>query len=136
MIAAAALAAILMAAPAAEVPRTLDKGDQSNVDDSRQVTVRTAADWAKLWQQHSPDRKRPDVDFSKDIVVGVFMGSRPTAGYTISILSTMEKDGQMLVQYQETMPTKGAMTAQILTSPFHLVAVPKVTGEVRFEKTP
>ena len=40
----------------------------------------------------------------------------------------------MLVRYQETMPAKGTMTAQILTSPYHLVVVPQVTGSVTFEK--
>ena len=134
--AAAALAAILMATPVLEMPKTLDKGDQSNVDSARQVTVRTAAEWNTLWQQHSPDRTQPVVDFSKEMVVGVFMGSRPSAGYTISILSTIQKDGKTLVRYQETMPAKGTMTAQIITSPYHLVAVPKAAGEVAFEKVP
>ena len=134
--AAAALAAILMTVPVLEMPKTLDKGDQSNVDSARQVTARTAAEWNTLWQQHSPDRKQPVVDFSKEMVVGVFMGSRPSAGYTISILSTIQKDGKTLVQYQETMPARGTMTAQIITSPYHLIAVPKAAGEVAFEKKP
>jgi len=57
--------------------RTIEKGDQSNVDDARQVLVRTDAEWTKLWQQHASDRPRPGIDFSKEMVVGVFMGSRP-----------------------------------------------------------
>ena len=114
--------------------RIVDKGEQSNVDSARQVVVRSEADWTKLWQQHSPDRQRPTVDFSKEMVVGVFMGSRPSAGYNISIVSTFVKDGNVLVRYQESTPRPGTMTAQILTFPYHLVAVPKAAGEVRFEK--
>ena len=45
--------------------RTIEKGDQSNVDDAKQVLVRTEAEWTRLWQQHNPDRPRPKVDFSK-----------------------------------------------------------------------
>jgi hypothetical protein len=115
-------------------PRTIDKGEQSNIDDPKQVTVRTEAEWTTLWQQHSPDRKRPAVDFSKEMIVGVFMGGRPTAGYNISIVSTFAKDGNVLVRYQESTPKPGAMTAQVLTFPYHLVAVPKTTGDVKFEK--
>jgi len=96
--------------------------------------VRTEGDWVKLWQQHSPDRQRPPVDFSKEMVVGVFMGSRPTAGFNVSIVSSFEKDGNVLVRYQETMPKAGAMTAQVLTFPYHLVAIPKASGQVTFEK--
>jgi hypothetical protein len=118
----------------ADVPRTVDKGGQSNVDEARQVVVRTDAEWAKLWQQHSPDRQRPAVDFAKDMIVGVFMGSRSTAGYNISIVSTFAKDGNVLVRYQESAPRPGTMAAQVLTFPYHLVAIPKAAGDVKFEK--
>jgi hypothetical protein len=127
------LAAFAQATPAG-APRTIDKGEQSNIDEAKQVVVRTEAEWTKLWQQHSPDRKRPAVDFSKEMIVGVFMGSRPTAGYNTSIVSTVVKDGNLMVQYKESQPQRGAMTAQVLTFPYHLVAVPKEAGDVKFEK--
>ena len=130
------LASVAVMAQSAPAPRTVDKGEQSNIDEPRQVTVRTEAEWTKLWQQHSPDRKRPVVDFSKEMIVGVFMGSRPNAGFNVSIVSTFEKDGNVLVRYQETLPRPGVMAAQVLTFPFHLVAIPKATGDVKFEKTP
>jgi hypothetical protein len=120
--------------PPAGAPRTVDKGEQSNIDEAKQVVVRTDAEWTKLWQQHSPDRKRPAVDFSKEMVVGVFMGSRPTAGYNVSIVSTFAKDGNVLVRYQESTPRPGAMTAQVLTFPYHLVAIPTATANPKFEK--
>ena len=117
-----------------EAPMTIDKGDQSNVDDGKQVAVRTEAEWTKLWQQHAPDRKRPAVDFSRDMVVGVFMGSRPTAGFSVDIVSTIQANGVLTVRYRETQPPKGAITAQVITSPYHLIAAPKFAGEVKFEK--
>jgi hypothetical protein len=134
-----ALFAVVMQVPggagkAPDAVRTVDKGEHSNIDEAKQVVVRTEAEWTKLWQQHSPDRKRPAVDFSKDMVAGVFMGSRPTAGYNVSIVSTFAKDGNVLVRYQESQPQRGAMTAQVLTFPYHLVAVPKAAGQVTFEK--
>jgi PrcB C-terminal len=118
----------------AAAPRTIDKGEQSNIDEARQVVVRTDAEWTKLWQQHSSARQRPTVDFAKDMIVGVFMGSRPSAGYNISIVSTFAKDGNVIVQYRESTPRPGTMTAQVLTFPYHLVAIPKAAGDVRFEK--
>ena len=125
----------VMAQTAGDTVRTVDKGEQSNIDEAKQVVVRTDAEWTKLWQQHSPDRQRPAVDFSKDMVVGVYMGSRPTAGYNLSIVTTFAKDGNTLVQYRESQPRPGAMAAQVLTFPYHLVAVPKSNGDVKFEKT-
>ena len=114
--------------------KTIDKGDQSNMDDAKQVAVKTGAAWKQLWQQHSPDRPLPAVDFTKEMVVGVFLGSRPTAGYSLEIVSAIEANGTLVVRYREAAPPRGTMTAQVLTSPFHLVAVPFFPGDVKFEK--
>lgn len=122
------------AMPKSMTALTIDKGDQSNVDDRKQVIARTDAEWTRLWQQHSPDRKRPAVDFSRDMVVAVFMGSRNTAGFGVEITGTSEANGALVVRYRETVPPSGAMTAQVITAPYHLVSVPKFAGEVRFEK--
>ena len=117
--------------------RTIAKGDQSNVDDARQVLVRTEAEWTKLWQQHAPEHPKPAVDFSKEMVVAVFMGSRPNAGFSITIVTSMEVKGVLVVRYRETIPSRDAVTAQILTFPYHLVAIPKATvTEVKFERVP
>lgn len=131
----AAPTTIPMTTPAADGPRTIEKGDQSNVDNTKQVLVRTEAEWAKLWQQHAADRPRPAVDFSKEMVVGVFMGSQPNAGFSTSVISATPGNGALTVRYKEAMPGPGTVTAQILTFPYHLVAIPKaMVTDVRFEK--
>jgi len=114
--------------------RTLDKGDQSNMDDAKQAVARTAAEYTALWTQHSPDRPRPAVDFSKDMIVGVFLGSRPTAGWVLEIVSAAPDGDAFVVRYRELAPPSGGVTAQVLTSYYHLVAVPKTAATVRFEK--
>ncbi len=115
--------------------RTIEKGDQSNIDDAKQVLVRTAAEWAKLWQQHNPDRPRPAVDFSKEMVVGLFMGSRPNAGFSTTVISATAGNGTLIGRSQGTMPAQGTGSAQILTFPYHLVAIPKAdVKDVKFEK--
>jgi hypothetical protein len=116
--------------------KTVDKGPMSGIDAPRQVTVRTPAEFATLWKSHAADRKMPDVDFTKNMVVGIFLGSRPTAGFGVEIVSAQPESGTLLVKYKETRPSRDTIAAQVLTSPFHLVAVPKFDGPVRFEKLP
>jgi hypothetical protein len=130
------LAALVMAAllQAGTPPRTLDRGDQSNVDEQQQVIVRNAAEWKTLWQKHSPDRPQPRVDFDTEMVVGLFAGSRNSAGYGVEIVSAEEKAGGVVVRYRQREPGSGAITAQILTFPYHLVAIPRRPGAVTFEK--
>jgi len=114
--------------------KTVDKGEHSNMDDAAQVVAKSAQEWQQLWQKHLPDRPRPTIDFSKEMVVGVFLGSRPTAGYVLEIVSATQESGTLVVRYRESAPPRGAMTAQVLTSPYHLVAVPFFPGGVKFEK--
>jgi protease stability complex PrcB-like protein len=119
------------------LPRTIAKGDQSNIESPAQVLARTEAEWEALWRRHAGDRERPPVDFTREIVVGVFMGSRPNAGFSTTITTSMEVKGVLIVRYTETIPPPGAVTAQILTFPYHLVAIPKAAiTDVRFEKVP
>jgi len=116
--------------------RTVERGSQSNIDSPSKVVVRFAAEWTKLWKTHNFDKPEPRVDFDKEMVVGVFMGSRPTGGYTVEIVSLADKDGTLVVSYRETSPRPGTMAAQVLTFPYHLIATAKRSGEVKFEKQP
>jgi hypothetical protein len=128
-------AAFLQGAPALPL-RSIEKGSQSFVDTTKQVTARTADEWKAVWKQHNPARPAPEVDFSRDMVVGIFLGSRNSAGFSVEIVGVeKEASGGLVVHYKETVPGRGAVTAQIITSPYHLVAVPKQDGPVRFEKT-
>jgi hypothetical protein len=126
-----ALAVALQTSPSL---RVLDKGDQSNMDDARQAVARTASEWNALWRLHAPDRPQPKVDLSREMVVGVFMGTRPTAGFAIEIVGTREEGGALVVQYREARPARGLITAQVITSAYHIVALPSRAGEIRFER--
>jgi len=114
--------------------KTLEAGMESQIEEPHQLTARTAEEWAKLWREHAGERARPSVDLSRDMVVGVFLGGRPTAGFGVQVVGTREDRGALVVQYRETRPPAGAITAQILTSPFQLVTLPKRAGDIRFEK--
>jgi hypothetical protein len=118
--------------------RSIDKGLDSQLDAARQATVRTAAEWEALWRLHGGERTRPAVDFGKEMVVGVFMGSRPTAGFSVEIVGTRVDGSALVVQYRETRPPADALVAQVLTMPYHIAAVPRRAGvaDVRFEKIP
>ena len=115
--------------------RPIDKGLNSTMDDKRQTLVRTDAEWTRLWTQHAGEKTKPAIDFSKDVVLALFMGTRPTAGFTTEIVSVREEGGTFVVSYKETRPSPDSVAAQILTSPFHIVAVPKGTATaVKWER--
>ncbi len=136
MNAVAVVAAITIALQPARMSRTIEKGDQSHVDQPTQVVVRDQTEWQRLWQRHAPDRPLPAVDFAAESVVALFLGARNTAGYSVAVLSTTEANGVLLVRYKETVPAPGAIAAQVLTFPYHIVAIPKTSAtRIEFDKS-
>jgi hypothetical protein len=130
------IATFLMTLQAPAPVRSIEKGLDSQLDTARQATARTATEWEALWRLHGGERTRPAVDFGKEMVVAVFMGSRPTAGFSVEIVGTRVDGSALVVQYRETRPAADAFVAQVLTMPYHIAAVPRRAGvtDVKFEK--
>jgi PrcB C-terminal len=125
---------LLLALQSPAPVRTVGKGPASAIDAPRQVVVRSDADWASLWQTSGAGGPLPAVDFSREMVLGIFLGTRPTAGYSVEIVRAVDASGALIVEYVETEPSRDRVAAQVLTAPFHLVAVPKHGGAVTFKK--
>jgi len=114
--------------------RALDRGPQSLVATARLAVARDESEWARLWNAHAPERARPGVDFATEMVVGVFAGTRPVAGYGVEIAGWREAAGIVVVGFRETAPAPGLVSAQVITSPFAIAAIPRRSGEVTFER--
>jgi hypothetical protein len=114
---------------------TVGEGQQSGIEERREVTVRTAAEWKTLWKQHAADQTMPAVDFSKSMVVGVFLGMRNTGGYRVTITAIDREGSDLVVTWREEAPARDAMVSQMLTFPFHLVRLEQTKGPVKFRRS-
>ncbi len=122
-------------APPAPVPMTPISSDQmSAIDTSRQVVAKTAAEFQSLWRAHAPGRPLPNVDFAANMIIAVFLGSRPSAGYSVQITGVRREGDALVVTWAERGPGPDQMAAQVMTAPAQIVAVPRFDGPVRFEK--
>jgi hypothetical protein len=115
---------------------TVARGQMSGLDQPARRVVRTPAQWAALWKQHAgtaePAPPRPPVDFKRDAVIVVAAGRRPSAGWSVEITRVEQLAGTMVVHVRETRPPPDALTAQVLTQPYHFVRVARPRGRVRF----
>ena len=57
------------------------------------------------------------------MVVGVFAGERPTAGYAVHIERVVPEKDRVLVEAVEIKPAKDAFVPQVITRPYHFVAI-------------
>lgn len=113
---------------------TIARDNMSNVEDAKQAVARTPAEWAALWRLHAGDQAPPKIDFTTRTVVAVFLGSRPSAGYAVEVSGTKPAGTTLIVEWSEQTPTPGNVVAQVITSPSHLVSIPRFDGEITFRK--
>jgi hypothetical protein len=89
--------------------------------------ARDAAAWRRMWRQLNqgtvPQPRLPKVDFSRDMVILVTQGEKPTAGYGIRVTSIRENTGSLIVSADERSPGRGCVVPQVVTAPYHAVSV-------------
>lgn len=74
----------------------------------------------------------PQIDFTKNNVVALFMGEKRTGGYSIGIKKVTIEGNTAIVTSVETKPQEGHVTMAI-TSPYCIALIPK-TQKVTVEK--
>lgn len=121
---------------ATDAPRMVPvaHGPLSNRATSEEVVVRSADEWERVWTSLPTKQNAPSVAFDETMMVGVFVGNRPTAGYRVEVTGVRREDDALVVSWREVPPAPGAVVSQTVTTPFALAAVTRHDGPVRFEK--
>ena len=114
--------------------RTIAQDDMSAIDEPRQVVARTRTDWESLWRANGSNTPAPQVDFSTESVVAIFLGSRPTAGYSAHFIRAGIREKVLTLEWGERRPEADSIRAQVLTSPALFAVIPKFDGEIKFQK--
>lgn len=65
----------------------------------------------------------PRVDFQRETVVAIFLGTKSTGGYSVSVQQVSEENGELYLDVVQGSPAPGAITTQALTSPWVIVRV-------------
>ena len=89
-------------------------------------------EWAFIHASTSPTPQVPSVDFSEQIILGVYQGVQETGGFSIVILDVLEYANRIEVIVQETSPGPDDIVTQALTNPYYFVSVDSSDKEVVF----
>jgi hypothetical protein len=115
---------------------TVAQGSNSSISVPNKLVITTSGQWQQLWQDmHSsraPIPALPTIDFDTTMVIAVFAGEHPTAGYSITITQITDEGDHIQVNVKTTQPAAGGMTLQVLTQPYHLVQLAKSTKPIQF----
>lgn len=109
--------------------RPLVRGIHSGISATTLLVARDEEQWRELWGQHAarqlPPSAAPSVDFSKEMVVCVCLGNRPTAGWSLEVERATREDGALWLDVREKAPAPDALVAQMVTNPFEMVVLPR-----------
>lgn len=114
---------------------TVENARRSAITELKYVTVKDANSWNELWAEHTknfqPPPDAPLIDFNDTMVLGVFLGSRPTTCYSVTI-ETVEQvvKQKVLVKYREE--KSGGACGQAFTQPLHLISLKTTDLPVEF----
>lgn len=103
--------------------RRIGQWTRTGISEARRLVIRDANAWAQFWSELGIG-DRPGVDFTREVVVAVAAGQRPTGGYEIAVDRVTRADGQLTVEVVERTPGPNCMTAASLTQPVDVVVVP------------
>lgn len=116
----------------------LASGNNAAVNTSAvQVATTQAAVQALYNLAYGRQTGRPDVPplSGNDTVVGIFLGQRPTGGYSVRVTNASAQGGVLTLTVDLRAPGPGSITTQALTSPWTIVRVPGTYREVRVMDT-
>jgi hypothetical protein len=140
---AALLAAALLAAcegdvivdPDDEGPvrfETLFQSQISDIDDSGEEIVRSSSEWARVWDALGTGRPRPSVNFDREMVAVVAMGTRPDGCYSIEIRDIEVDFGVLEIDVDLIEPASNCVCTDVVVQPVHAVVLDRINAPVDF----
>lgn len=81
-----------------------------------------------------PNSTDTPIDFSKDILVGIFAGLKTTNGYSIKITTIEENKCEILINYYEKAPQAGETIVSAPSYPSDFILIPRTSKAILFNK--
>lgn len=121
-------------APAGKVIVPVERGPMSGITAYKETIARTAEEWEALWKSLPARRPMPKVSFESTMIAGLFVGERPTAGFSVEFTAVKRDGDTLLIEYVERAPGADVSVGQMVTTPYFVAGVPKHDGPVKFVK--
>jgi len=114
-------------------PISIDKGYTRGGTEKKVCVIRTQEElnscWKNLYEGTNVKRSLPAIDFSKEMVVGIFQGEQKT-GHDISLIGALEGKRALELLIQEKEIPAGRPYHGTTTQSYHLVIMPKTTKDI------
>lgn len=91
--------------------------------------IRSIEQWRAFWRRFS-ETAAPEVDFARNDVVVVLMGTQGGSGYSVHIGRVRPASAGVRVELLFCAPPRDSTQLTVVTSPYDIKLMPKVNGTV------
>ncbi len=115
-------------------PAILDQylGQQSRTAAPDTAVLTEVTGWKNFCADKLGMQTVPVVDFTKNYVVSVMVGDKPTAGYSVQITEAAVEDEKLIITYRLRAPMYGDIVAQVITRPYAAAVIQKTEMPIVF----
>ncbi len=103
----------------------IDQGYYCGIKVRIEYVIDDNESWGSLWEDiHNTSTGYPDlpfVNFSKQVIIAVFIGEFPTGGYSATIKRIEATFAGLKVHVDEVHPGEGCGVTMAFTQPYHIV---------------
>lgn len=122
-------------APFETVPfTTLERSKYGNHATAQKYMFNDSDSWEKHYKTYHSD-KVPAVDFTKEMVLGVYLGQKPNSAYHVEIKEIRKLPDSLDVLVENSGPQPGKMYLQVITHPYHLIKTEKTDKAITWTHT-
>lgn len=119
--------------------RRILSGNRSNIRSYETRVIDNESDFIKLWDDHTGSKTNPlfvpKIDFQLKNVVAVFLGERPTTGFSVEVNNIEETKDNINISLKENKPLAGSEIKAEITQPFIIIETKKSTKKFVIENS-
>ncbi|MGQ0739763.1 MAG: protease complex subunit PrcB family protein [Bacteroidota bacterium] len=101
----------------------LNSGSECTVQEPKNMVISSISQLDSLWSAaFTGDDKpaKPSIDFSKNSVVALFLGSVKSGGHSVSISSIQQEKNGIKIEIQRKLPGKSCIASTAIEFPFYI----------------
>ncbi len=112
--------------------KTIRTGIYSSQHEKKDHVIDNLIEWETFWWSMDTTQSLPDINFSENLVLAIFMGARSSGGYSISVNKIIETNSALEVFLKEVSPGQRCGVTMALTQPYTIAVVEKTGKDVQF----
>lgn len=106
---------------------------------AQNVVIKDEAAWEALWADYVKSKRAipvlPAVDFTRQMLVGVFAGDLGITCRQVAVRNVLTGAGSITVDVDDISPDDAANCVPVAAQPMHIVAIDKTDGAVDFVRS-